>query len=406
MNPPTPLAQIAIACGGTGGHLFPGLALAEVFQQWGCEVTLLVSRKEVDQEAVKAAVDLRILTLPAVALQNRNVAGFIRGCWQSYRICRHAFQTLRPQAVLAMGGFTSAPPIVAGIRCHASTFLHESNAIPGRANRWLSPWVDEIFVGFPTAAHRLYHQSVHVLGTPVRAQFRPTDPSPCRMALGLRPDQPVLLVMGGSQGAAGINRLLETALPLLNERAPELQYIHLTGAEDARRLQTAYAAQRCRAVVRPFLTEMELALEAATVAVNRAGASSIAELAAVQLPAILIPYPHATDDHQLFNARALAESGAAELMPQAAANPEALVRTILRLLSEPAARDAMKRALAQWHFPHAAEDIAGHVFAKLGLLKPAGLSSEGTYTLGQVLRRSQSQSDVGRALIGVTSTKS
>jgi UDP-N-acetylglucosamine--N-acetylmuramyl-(pentapeptide) pyrophosphoryl-undecaprenol N-acetylglucosamine transferase len=370
MNPNASIS-IAIACGGTGGHLFPGLAVADVFQQWGCDVALLVSKKEVDQEAVKSAAGLKVVTLPAVALQNRNVVSFLRGCWRSYSLCGRAFQEIKPRAVLAMGGFTSAPPILAGKRRGTATFLHESNSIPGRANRWLSPWVDEIFVGFPTAARRLYQQSVQVVGTPVRAQFQPVDAAPCRMALGLNPAQPVLLVMGGSQGASGINRLIESALPLLSSRAPELQFLHLTGPEDAKRMQAAYAGQRCRAVVRPFLTEMELALGAATLAINRAGASSLAEIAAVQLPAILIPYPHATDDHQLYNARAFVESGAAELISQASASPELLTESILRLLSDSSAREAMRCNLTRWHFPHAAEEIAGRIFSRLGFNRPA-----------------------------------
>ena len=107
-----------------------------------------------------------------------------------------------------MGGFTSAPPVLAGKRLGAFTFLHESNSIPGRANRWLAPWVDEVFVGFPTAARRLSTQCIRYVGTPVRPQFKPVDPGPCRMALGLSPKDPVLLIMGGSQGASGINQLL------------------------------------------------------------------------------------------------------------------------------------------------------------------------------------------------------
>src|SRR4051794_28293857 len=141
MSDLNPTPTIAVACGGTGGHLFPGLAVADVLQQWGCEIALLVSKKEVDQEAVKSAAAMTVMALPAVALQNGEWLRFVRGCWQSYRQCRSAFHKLRPRAVLAMGGFTSAPPVLAGKSCGAAAFLHESNSIPGRANRWLSPWV-------------------------------------------------------------------------------------------------------------------------------------------------------------------------------------------------------------------------------------------------------------------------
>ncbi|MGD0744087.1 MAG: glycosyltransferase, partial [Verrucomicrobiota bacterium] len=171
-GPNTPF--VAIACGGTGGHLFPGLAVAEQLTRRGCAVALLVSPKDVDQQAVKSAVERRpparhengggsrhagsetgappeVFTLPAVALQNRNYLSFARSFWQSWRASRKIFKSHPPHAVLAMGGFTSAPPILAAKLSGAKTFLHESNTIPGRANRFLARFVDEAFVGFPGA---------------------------------------------------------------------------------------------------------------------------------------------------------------------------------------------------------------------------------------------------------------
>lgn len=165
------LPSVAIACGGTGGHLFPGLAVGEQLLRRGLAVTLLVSPKEVDQAAVRNIRDMRIATLPAVALTGKNFAGFLRGGLRSYRECRKLFRVHPPAAVLAMGGFTSAPPMLAGRRAGAKTFLHESNAIPGRANRWLSWVVDRAFVGFAEAAPRLHTGRVTVTGTPVRPQF-------------------------------------------------------------------------------------------------------------------------------------------------------------------------------------------------------------------------------------------
>ena len=386
MSTPEQAPLIAIACGGTGGHLFPGLAVAEVLQQWGCDIALLVSTKEVDQEAVKSAMAMQVLPLPAVALQNGKWASFIRGCWQSYRMCRKNFRNRAPQAVLAMGGFTSAPPVIAGKNCGAATFLHESNSIPGRANRWLSPWVDEIFVGFPQAGRRLSSQAIHFTGTPVRPQFKPAAPDACRMAVGLQPQKPVLLVMGGSQGASGINRLMEGALPDLAAQMPDLQFLHLTGPDDCQKMQAAYAQHGRRAVVRPFLTEMDLALGAATLVVNRAGASSLAELAAMQVPSLLIPYPHATDDHQLFNARALVDTGAARVLLQQETTPAALAAAILSLLNDGVAREQIRAALRQWHFPTAAQDIAGQIFTRLGLPRPEAVPEETSFAPPEGMR--------------------
>ncbi len=133
-----PVARVAIACGGTGGHLFPGLAVAEELKQHGCAVTLLISPKEVDQQAVKSATGLKIATLPAVGLSEGKRLAFARGFLRSFRGSRKLFRAEPPEAVLAMGGFTSAAPLLVGRMLGAPVFLHESNTIPGRANRWLS----------------------------------------------------------------------------------------------------------------------------------------------------------------------------------------------------------------------------------------------------------------------------
>jgi UDP-N-acetylglucosamine--N-acetylmuramyl-(pentapeptide) pyrophosphoryl-undecaprenol N-acetylglucosamine transferase len=191
------------------------------------------------------------------------------------------------------------------------------------------------------------------------------------MALGLNPTDPVLLVMGGSQGASGINQLLLRALPAFAQSMPQLQFLHITGHDECEKVKAAYTAQGCRAAVRPFLTEMDLALGAATLAINRAGASSLAELSAMKLPAILVPYPYATDDHQFHNARALVRNGAARLITQATATPEILTQTVCEMLQHPEIMSAMRSALQQWHFPAAARDVAGHIFTRLGLPKPA-----------------------------------
>src|SRR5471032_855880 len=166
-NPPF----VAIACGGTGGHLFPGLAVAEELKKRGCTVALLISPKDVDQQAVKSAGGMEIFTLPAVGLQNRNYFSFALNFWKSFCASRKIFKQRWPDAVLAMGGFTSAPPILAARKFGAKTFLHESNTIPGRANRFLARFVDEAFVGFSEAAARLRARKVSVTGTPVRSEF-------------------------------------------------------------------------------------------------------------------------------------------------------------------------------------------------------------------------------------------
>ncbi len=361
MHASDPAPKAAIACGGTGGHLFPGLAVAEQLRRRGCLVTLLISPKEVDQQGVQSAAGARVATLPAIGLSRGGELAFLRAFAKSYRFAKELFQAEKPEAVLAMGGFTSAPPILAGRALGAATFLHESNTIPGRANRWLSWVVGEAFVGFPEAANRLRARQVKATGTPVRPQFQPADAAECRAALGLEPRRPVLVVTGGSQGASGLNTLVMEAMPLLAKLAPELQLFHLTGPRDVEKVERACALNRVTAVVRPFSGEMHLVLGAASAALSRAGASSLAELAAMRLPAILVPFPAAADNHQHRNALAFEQTGAAFLQTQAGARAEIFAARILELIGNAATRNRMGAALARWHAPLAAEQIADSI---------------------------------------------
>jgi UDP-N-acetylglucosamine--N-acetylmuramyl-(pentapeptide) pyrophosphoryl-undecaprenol N-acetylglucosamine transferase len=355
---------VAIACGGTGGHFFPGTAVGEELLARGCEVRLLISRKEVDQRNASAAAGMTVETLPAVAW-GRNPLRFWVGLRESYRAARRLFAAHPPAAVLSMGGFTGVAPALAARRAGVPVFLHEANSIPGRANRWLAHVAEGAFVYFPDAAGRISHQQVRVTGMPVRSQFEPAAAEACRAALRLDPRRDVVLVMGGSQGAEPINRALLAALPELAEQEPDLQFVHLTGAAGAETVAAAYRGVGRRAFVAPFLTEMELALGAATLAVTRAGASSLAEQAAMRVPAILIPYPQAADNHQYFNARAFADTGAARLLPQSEASPERLLSAIRSLLADEPRRLGMQVALRSWHCAEAARAMAGIILRRV-----------------------------------------
>jgi UDP-N-acetylglucosamine--N-acetylmuramyl-(pentapeptide) pyrophosphoryl-undecaprenol N-acetylglucosamine transferase len=352
--------------------LFPGLAVAEELKLHGCVVTLLISPKEVDQQAVQSASGLKTATLPAVGLTRGSRLAFARGFWESFCTARMIFKGERPDAVLAMGGFTSAPPVLAGKFSGAAVFLHESNTIPGRANRWLSWVVHQAFVGFGEAAPRLHARSAKITGTPVRAQFKPADAAACRSELGLDPHRPVLLVTGGSQGASGLNDLVIAALPLLGKRMPELQLFHLAGPNDAGRIEEAARAAGINARVHSFFGPMHLALGAASAAISRAGASSLAELAAMRVPAILVPYPAATDNHQLYNALAFEKTGAACLLEQQRATPELLASKITELVRHGSVAANMRAALDKWHAPRAAEQIAESMMRVITARRRAG----------------------------------
>lgn len=358
---------VAIACGGTGGHLFPGLAIAAELKKQGVGIALLISAKDVDQQAVKSAEDCEIFTLPAIGLQNGNYFSFAKSFWNSYRASARFFQQRRPDAVLAMGGFTSAPPILAARKFRAKTFLHESNTIPGKANRFLARFVDAAFVGFPEAASRLKARKISVTGTPVRPQFQPREAAECRVALGLDPNLPTILVVGGSQGASGLNEMILSTLPLLTQK--KWQWLHLTGKSDFEKIKNFYAAQKIQAIVRPFLAEMDLALGAATISISRAGASSLAEIAAMRLPSVLVPLPSAADNHQMTNAIAFEKTGAAKLLEQKKSTPEMAAMSLCELVENNLTRAAMQTALAQWHAPKAAAQIAEFILATIALPK-------------------------------------
>jgi UDP-N-acetylglucosamine--N-acetylmuramyl-(pentapeptide) pyrophosphoryl-undecaprenol N-acetylglucosamine transferase len=192
---------------------------------------------------------------------------------------------------------------------------------------------------------------------PVRAEIlQPVGADEARLALGLAPASPVLLVMGGSQGARKVNDLVLQAAPPLRQAVPDLQFVHLTSPADAPQVRQAYQTMGARALVPGFFDDMGTALAAADVAVSRAGASSLAELAARQLPAVLIPYPSAADNHQYYNAQALAQAGAARMLDQSRAGQ--LAAEVLDLLRSAPKCAAMRQALSGWRSPGAAAEIA------------------------------------------------
>lgn len=391
--------HVAIACGGTGGHLFPGLAVAEQLIARGCTVSVLISPKDVDQQAVKSARDVEVVTLPAVALQSGSRMAFFGGFVKSFRAARALFKACRPDAVLAMGGFTAAPPVLAAKAMGVKTFLHESNTIPGKANRWLARFVHQAFVGFSEAEGRLGAREVVVTGTPVRTEFQFRDVAACRTALGLDPARPVVLVTGGSQGARGVNDLIIGALPMLARHALQWQWLHLAGLNDVEKVKQAYAKHELNATVFPFLAQMELALGAATACVSRAGASSLAEIAAMRLPTLLVPLPTSADNHQWQNARAFEETGAAQLLHQSDATPEKVSTLLRELVEDTAEREDMRSALAKWHEPKAAEKIADAILLDLGRAEVK--STKIQHPTSREIPSNKQQVAVSRSAIGI-----
>jgi UDP-N-acetylglucosamine--N-acetylmuramyl-(pentapeptide) pyrophosphoryl-undecaprenol N-acetylglucosamine transferase len=191
-----------------------------------------------------------------------------------------------------------------------------------------------------------------------------------------------VVITGGSQGASGLNELVLQALPLVARLAPELQWFHLAGTHDVERVSRVYAELGLKAVVHPFFDQMELVLGAASAAISRAGASSLAELAALRVPSLLVPYPIATDNHQFHNARSFADTGAARLLEQERTTPQSLAHSLLDLVCNTGTREEMQVALARWQSPRAAEQIAETMLEAIGEAKSSAFAGPALEALG------------------------
>ena len=352
---------VSIACGGTGGHFFPGVAVAHELQQQGARVSLWISSKSVDQKSAMTVPDLEYHQLSAVGYSWRQPWRFLQGMRAAMRTVHNQMKIDRPRAVLAMGGFTAAAPILQGRKLGSLTFLHESNAVAGRANRYLSRWVDEVFVGFDQAKKDFRCKSLVGTGTPVRQQFREAKLEESRSSLGFELDKPLVLILGGSQGAKGVNRLVVEALQRINE----IQVLHLTGEHDLDEVKHAYAERLSPVQVHAFFSDMPRAVGAATLAITRAGASSLAELAAAGVPSIIIPLPSSADQHQLANARAIAAGGGGVIAEEDKTTPEQLANMVSGLMQNVKTIESMAAGMNRLDRPDAAKVIAARIMERM-----------------------------------------
>jgi UDP-N-acetylglucosamine--N-acetylmuramyl-(pentapeptide) pyrophosphoryl-undecaprenol N-acetylglucosamine transferase len=352
--------RFVIAAGGTGGHLFPGLAVGEVLLARGHEVMLLISEKEIDAVATQGTKGFRIEKLAGTGMPklfSPAIVGFAWRFWKGLRRCKALFREWKPAAVLGMGGFTSTAPILAGRSCKVPTFVHESNAIPGRANRFNARRVTKVLLGFAECARHFPNAACEVTGTPIRSALTgPVDKAAALAAFGLNPGRTTLLVMGGSQGAHGINTAVGGAASKL--KSSSWQVIHLAGAQDEQAMHATYQREDIPAAVAAFHHRMEEAYGASDLAIARSGAASLAELSHFGLPAILIPYPSAADDHQTANARIFEKADAAVLVKQGDATPETLSEKIAALFASPDRLAEMSRQSRKLAPGNAAERVA------------------------------------------------
>jgi UDP-N-acetylglucosamine--N-acetylmuramyl-(pentapeptide) pyrophosphoryl-undecaprenol N-acetylglucosamine transferase len=353
--------NFVIAGGGTGGHLFPALAVGEVLLARGHEVVIFISEKEVDALATKDRAEFRFEKLPSIGMPkffSPAIFGFLKRFNDSLAPCRALYRKFQPNAVLGMGGFTSTAPILAGRMRKIPTFVHESNAIPGKANRLNARMTDAVLLGFEDCARYFPNARHRVTGTPIRKSLARRVPrEEALVAFGLRPDRKTLLIMGGSQGAHGINEAAIKALPLLKEELP-LQVIHLTGPNDDQVVAANYRREEIPAHVAAFCHQMELAYSAADLALSRSGAASLSELSHFGIPSLLIPYPLAAENHQALNAAIFARADAAIVVEQGQVSVETFAREIGALLRDEARLERMSRAAQSLSPANAAECVA------------------------------------------------
>ena len=352
--------HVIVACGGTGGHLFPGIAVAEEWEARGGKATVLISEKGIDRIASDGHPLLEFVTLPAIAMPrpwSPQMIPFLYKFWKGVRACKKLVKEKDAKVVLGMGGFTSTAPLYAGKKMGCRTLIHESNAIPGKANKLNARFANTVLVGWEPCGKHFKNDDIQVVGTPIRSALRqPVDRAEALEHFGLEPGRKTLLVMGGSQGAQGINEAVVAALPKLADEIENLQVIHLAGPDGIENVRGGYGHATIPHHVDPFCHRMELAYAVADAAVARSGASSLTELAYFGIPSVLIPYPFAAADHQTLNAEIFSKSGAAFLVQQSELDGQTLAGLLARAL-EGEESDRMKESLKAFSPQEAASKI-------------------------------------------------
>jgi len=354
------------AGGGTGGHLVPALAVADALAALVPEahIVFACSRRQIDRQILDPTRHA-VIPQPTRPLPRslRGWGAFARAWVATRRLARDLVRDLRPAAVFGLGGYAAAGVVCAAARAGVRTCLLSIDAVPGLANRHLARRADVVFAQFD-ATRGAYGRSagkVRVVGCPVRRRLVGGDPSEARRFFGLRDDRRTLLVMAGSQGAANINDAVVALRGDLDKLAGAWQVLHLTGAGKADAVRAAYGTAAIHHVAREFCDRMDLAYAAADVVLCRGGASTVGELSATGIPAVVMPYPYHRDAQQARNAAPLASAGAAEIVTDAcdpAANAEALRGSLIGILADGRRLEAMRSAAGCAKRPDAAAQIA------------------------------------------------
>ena len=347
MDSPT---RLLVAASGTGGHVFP--ALATVGELEGFAVEWLGVPDRLEAKLVPDRYPLHTISMGGFQGGSSNLKSLLK-LSGAFLACRKLLKRGKFQGVFTTGGYIAAPAILAARSLALPTILHESNALPGKVTRMLGGWCDRVAIGFAAAEKYLPRAKTTWVGTPVRPEF--LQPTP--LELPVPEGAPLVAIMGGSQGAVSVNQLVRQCAPAWFEAGAWV--VHLTGSNDP----DAGGLQHPQYISMPFYENVAGLLQRADLAVSRAGAGSLTELAASRAPAILIPYPYAADNHQIVNAAGFVAAGAALCYRQADLTVELLRDRVLELLRDGEKRDRMATAAASLAVPDSAKKLAEAIAA-------------------------------------------
>jgi UDP-N-acetylglucosamine--N-acetylmuramyl-(pentapeptide) pyrophosphoryl-undecaprenol N-acetylglucosamine transferase len=356
-----------LAGGGSGGHLYPGLAVAAELTRLHPDATIVFAcaNRDIDRR-ILSPLKYVMIPQPVRPLPRRvqDVLPFLSAWRKSGRLAKDLVRDLAPAAVLGLGGFAAGPVVKEAARAGVASAILNPDAVPGKANQYLARWVDAVFTQF-SSTQDCFPQGIrgkiqHV-GCPVRRELLGASREEAMRHFGLRGDRKTLLVFGGSLLATSLTDAVLAMANDLDSLADAWQVLYVSGPQRLEQAQQVHAKLRIHARSLAYCDRMEYAFAAADLTLCRAGASTIAELAATAVPAVVMPYPHHKDQHQRLNAVGLAQAGAAVIVDDARdahANAESLRRQMLPILKDPAALEKMRLAAAEFGKTSAAAVVA------------------------------------------------
>lgn len=363
--------KLLIAGGGTGGHLFPGIAVADEFLSRSPDNQVLFVGIERGIEArVLPRLGFRHEFITAAGIRSKSRLSQLKGLAMllyGYSQSRKILRTFRPDLVLGVGGYASGPVVMAARGLQIRRFIHEQNAIPGLTNKFLARYAEKVFVSLDESRKFFPPEKLFLTGNPIRKEILAEME---RAEVTTREEGTFnILVFGGSAGAHSVNVAMSEALPLLASVKETLSITHQTGEKDLPEVQAAYEAQHVTGKVVPFIENMAAAYHQADLVVCRAGATTIAEVTACGKPCIFIPYPHAVDDHQRLNAEALLKKGAGFMLLERELSGESLAQLILELMNDPRQLQAAGEQARSLARPDAAKGIVDEMMKELEIKK-------------------------------------